>query len=59
MHGYGGVIVLGSNGDHIVSFTTERMSWACAKEGTLHHGIEPGEDIVEPIVPEAGEKSVN
>ena len=49
VHGFGGVIVLSSNGDHITSFTTERMAWAYAKEGVLHHGVNPGEDLTETI----------
>ncbi|WAR18699.1 ASGL1-like protein [Mya arenaria] len=47
--GYGGVIVLGREGDVALSFTTERMSWAWAKEGTIHSGVNPGEDFREPV----------
>jgi len=47
--GYGGVIVLSNTGDAVTSFTTERMSWAWAKEGTLHSGVNPGEDIQEQV----------
>lgn len=46
--GYGGVIVLSNKGEAVTSFTTERMSWAWAKEGTLHSGVNPGEDFQEP-----------
>lgn len=58
VHGFGGVIVLGKNGDHITSFTTERMAWAWAKEGTLHHGVNPGEDLTEPVAIEDGESDL-
>lgn len=47
VHGYGGVIVIGKNSEVSKSFTTEKMTWAFIKEGNLHHGIRPGEDIVE------------
>lgn len=49
VHGYGGVIVLNKDGDVATSFTTERMSWAWAKDGTLHSGVNPGEDFQEPV----------
>ncbi|KAL4237312.1 Isoaspartyl peptidase/L-asparaginase [Mactra antiquata] len=53
VHGYGGVIVLSNDGQPVTSFTTERMAWAWAKDGALHHGVDPGEDIFENIVEEA------
>ena len=49
VHGFGGVIVLDKNGDVATPFTTERMSWAWVRDGTLHHGINPGDDFVEKI----------
>lgn len=48
VHGYGGVIVLSNTGEVVTSFTTERMAWAWAKDGTLHSGVNPGEDFQEP-----------
>ncbi|WAR18679.1 ASGL1-like protein [Mya arenaria] len=47
--GYGGVIVLSRLGDVALSYTTENMSWAWAKKGTLHSGVSPGEDFKEPV----------
>ena len=49
VHGYGGVIVVSNKGEPVTSFTTERMSWAWAKEGSLHYGVNPGEDFVENV----------
>ncbi|WAR18678.1 ASGL1-like protein [Mya arenaria] len=49
VEGYGGVIVLSRLGDVALSYTTDNMSWAWAKEGTIHSGVNPGEDIQEPV----------
>ncbi|XP_052766162.1 isoaspartyl peptidase/L-asparaginase-like [Mya arenaria] len=49
VEGYGGVIVLSRLGDVALSYTTDNMSWAWAKKGTLHSGVSPGEDFKEPV----------
>ena len=49
VHGYGGVIVLNNKSDVSATFTTERMTWAYARDQVLHYGINPGEDLTENI----------
>ena len=49
VHGYGGVIVLNNKGDVSTTFTTERMTWAWARDQVLHCGINPGEDLTENV----------
>lgn len=49
VHGYGGVIVINKKGDVSATFTTERMTWAYARDQVLHYGINPGEDMTENI----------
>lgn len=49
VHGYGGVIVLNNKGEVSATFTTERMTWAYARDKVIHYGINPGEDRVENI----------
>ncbi|XP_052271727.1 isoaspartyl peptidase/L-asparaginase-like, partial [Dreissena polymorpha] len=49
VNGYGGVIVLSNSGEPVTSFTTESMSWAWIKDGVLHSGINPDEDITEDV----------
>ena len=49
VHGYGGVIVINNKGDVSATFTTERMTWAYARDGVLHYGINPAEDMTENI----------
>ena len=49
VHGYGGVIALNNKGDVSTTFTTERMTWAYARDDVLHYGINPGEDFVENV----------
>ncbi|KAH3854100.1 hypothetical protein DPMN_096639 [Dreissena polymorpha] len=49
VNGYGGVIVLSNSGEPVTSFTTERMSWAWIKDGVLHSGINPDEEITEDV----------
>ena len=61
VEGSGGVIVLGRTGDVGRYFTTERMAWASVSgsTGTLHYGIEPGEDSVDEDVETAASLSGN
>ncbi|XP_069462290.1 isoaspartyl peptidase/L-asparaginase-like [Ambystoma mexicanum] len=49
VHGHGGVIVISKSGDWAARFTTQRMAWAAVKEGLLHYGLNPGEDLLEDI----------
>ena len=49
VHGYGGVIVLNNKGEVSATFTTERMTWAYARDQVIHYGINPGEDRVESV----------
>ena len=54
VNGYGGVIVLSNSGEPVTSFTTERMSWAWIKDGVLHSGVNPDEDITEAVKSNCG-----
>jgi len=49
IHGFGGVIVVGRNGEIAHVFTTPRMAWASigGASGLLRHGINSDEDIAE------------
>ncbi|XP_022091357.1 isoaspartyl peptidase/L-asparaginase-like isoform X2 [Acanthaster planci] len=43
--GAGGTIAVDNMGNIGVAFTTARMPWAWARSGSLHYGINPGEDF--------------
>ena len=47
VHGCGGVIVVGPQGDLGQHFSSERMPWAMLRNRELRYGIEPGEDNAE------------
>lgn len=43
--GQGGAICIDKNGDYGKAFTTECMSWAAVKGGTLNYGLSTGESF--------------
>ncbi|XP_038071522.1 isoaspartyl peptidase/L-asparaginase-like [Patiria miniata] len=45
VNGAGGTIALDRTGNAGIAFTTERMPWAWVGSGSLHYGINPGEDF--------------
>lgn len=49
VRGAGGLVTVDAAGRVGVSFSSERMTWAYAKDGDLHSGILPGEDCQEAL----------
>ena len=43
VHGAGGAIAVCPSGQWAATFTTERMAWAAAEQGTLWYGLNPQE----------------
>jgi hypothetical protein len=43
--GSGGVVVVSKTGEVAATFTTERMAWAWVKDGQLHYGLDPGQQL--------------
>ena len=37
------------DGDWSAEFTTEKMAWAAIKEDTLHSGVYPAEQNIQPL----------
>ena len=40
-----GIIGIGKDGIPVYSFKTQQMAWAWARDGKLHNGVNPGEDL--------------
>ncbi len=47
--GEGGVIAISKEGEMGIGFNSDQMSWAYARDGILHYGVDVGEDFHEEL----------
>ena len=47
--GDGGAISISASGEIGIGWNSNQMAWAYGREGSLHYGVNKGEDFVEDI----------